>query len=170
MARLYRRPDLCRRHPRPARSQRPPHRSRRRQLEAQAAQINPKGLTDDTQLAKNLSLAEARQPGDIISYRRATSSRNQRATSSESAKVGHAPTGSPQGLFGDNQPCRHDRPRRGADAQLTDDAKQHVGLLPAKAGSCDCEIDSTARGVFGCFLDIRTNPDEVDCPALGDNQ
>src|SRR5215469_14241275 len=27
----------------------------------------------------------ARQPGDIISYRRATSSRNQRATSSESA-------------------------------------------------------------------------------------
>src|SRR6202045_2444902 len=85
MARLYRRPDLCRRHPRPARSQRPPHRFRRRQLEAQAAQINPKGLTADTQLAKNLSLAEARQPGDIISYRRATSSRNQRATSSESA-------------------------------------------------------------------------------------
>src|ERR1700720_622125 len=87
MARLYRRPDLCRRHPRPARSQRPPHRSRRRQLEAQAAQINPKGLTADTQLAKNLSLAEARQPGDIISYRRATSSRNQRATSSESAII-----------------------------------------------------------------------------------
>jgi hypothetical protein len=30
----------------------------------------------------------ARQPGDIISYRRATSSWNQRATSSESAPVG----------------------------------------------------------------------------------
>jgi hypothetical protein len=30
----------------------------------------------------------ARQPGDIISYRRATSSRNQRATSSESADTG----------------------------------------------------------------------------------
>ena len=30
----------------------------------------------------------ARRPGDIISYRRATSSRNQRATSSESAHCG----------------------------------------------------------------------------------
>jgi uncharacterized BrkB/YihY/UPF0761 family membrane protein len=32
----------------------------------------------------------ARQPGDIISYRRARSSRNQRATSSESATIGAA--------------------------------------------------------------------------------
>jgi hypothetical protein len=36
----------------------------------------------------------ARQPGDIISYRRATSSRNQRATSSESAGFGMAKAGS----------------------------------------------------------------------------
>src|SRR6516162_4134026 len=36
-------------------------------------------------LPKIYDQQDARQPGDIISYRRATSSRNQRATSSESA-------------------------------------------------------------------------------------
>src|SRR5271170_3159943 len=87
MARLHWRSDLCRRHPRPAHSQRPPHRSRRRQPEAQALQTNCKGLTTGLQLAKNYAQQGARQPGDIISYRRATSSRNQRATSSESAPI-----------------------------------------------------------------------------------
>ena len=42
-------------------------------------------MTTGLQLAKNDRQQGARQPGDIISYRRATSSRNQRATSSESA-------------------------------------------------------------------------------------
>jgi hypothetical protein len=44
-------------------------------------------LTTGLQLAKNDRQQGARQPGDIISYRRATSSRNQRATSSESADM-----------------------------------------------------------------------------------
>ena len=38
-------------------------------------------------MPKNYGQQGARQPGDIISYRRATSSRNQRATSSESART-----------------------------------------------------------------------------------
>src|SRR5271169_5960380 len=75
MARLHWRPDLCRRHPRPARSQRPPHRSRRRQPEAPALQTNCKGLTTGLQLAKTRPPARcppARRhhlvsPGDIIS-------------------------------------------------------------------------------------------------------
>src|SRR5215470_12515512 len=41
-------------------------------------------------LPKIYDQQDARQPGDIISYRRATSSRNQRATSSESAVVRQA--------------------------------------------------------------------------------
>src|SRR5439155_5372969 len=41
-----------------------------------------------TTLPKIYCQQGARQPGDIISYRRATSSRNQRATSSESAARG----------------------------------------------------------------------------------
>jgi hypothetical protein len=45
-----------------------------------------------TTLPKIYCQQSARQPGDIISYRRATSSRNQRATSSESA--GHERKGS----------------------------------------------------------------------------
>src|ERR1700730_15191921 len=40
-------------------------------------------------LAQIYCQQSARQPGDIISERRATSSRNQRATSSESACDGH---------------------------------------------------------------------------------
>jgi hypothetical protein len=74
MAGLHRRPDLCRRHThtRPPRSQRPSHRSRRRQPQTQAAQIKPKGLTADPQLAKDFSLVEARRTADIISDRRAT--------------------------------------------------------------------------------------------------
>jgi hypothetical protein len=52
-SRRVRRSDLCRRHPRPPRSQRPPHRSRWRQPETPALQIDPKGLTTDLQLAKN---------------------------------------------------------------------------------------------------------------------
>src|SRR5204863_7991418 len=57
-------------------------------LRRQALQTNCKGLTTGLQLAKNDRQQGARQPGDIISYRRATSSRNQRATSSESAARG----------------------------------------------------------------------------------
>src|ERR1700730_17682023 len=53
MARLHRRPDLCRRHPRPPRSQRPSHRSRRREPETAKNSIKFKGLTADLQLAKN---------------------------------------------------------------------------------------------------------------------
>jgi hypothetical protein len=74
MAGLHRRPDLCRRHTRPPRSQRPSHRSRRRQPQTQAAQIKPKGLTADPQLAKDFasrgppdSRHHLRSPGDMIS-------------------------------------------------------------------------------------------------------
>src|ERR1700747_1886462 len=74
MARLYRRPDICRRHPRPPRSQRPSHRPRRREPEAPTLQIDPKGLTTSLQLCQKSTASRARQPGDIISYRRATSS------------------------------------------------------------------------------------------------
>ena len=46
-------------------------------------------MTTSPQLCKKSTCQQsARQPGDIISYRRATSSRNQRATSSESADWG----------------------------------------------------------------------------------
>ena len=45
MARLHRRSDICRRHPRPPRSQRPSHRSRRREPETPTRQIDPKRLT-----------------------------------------------------------------------------------------------------------------------------
>ena len=75
MARLYRRPDLCRRHPRPPRSQRPLHRSRRREPQTPTLHIDPKELTTSSQLCqKNLPPAgrpPARRhhlvsPGDII--------------------------------------------------------------------------------------------------------
>jgi hypothetical protein len=56
------------------------------------------------------------------------------------------------GLLGSDLPCCHHRTRRGSDAQ------QHVGLLPAKAGSHDCEIDSPARGVFGCSSTLGPMP------------
>ena len=49
-SRSVRRPDICRRHPRPPRSQRPPHRSRRRKPPAQTLQIDRKGLTTSPQL------------------------------------------------------------------------------------------------------------------------
>jgi hypothetical protein len=41
---------------------------------------------------------------------------------------------------------------------LADDAQQHVGLLPATAGSHDCEIDGPARGVFGCSSTLGPMP------------
>jgi hypothetical protein len=75
------------------------------------------------------------------------------------------PTSSAQGLFRDD-PSRHDGTRRGADAQLTDDAEQRVGYLFVEASSRNGEIDSSASGVFGRFLDIRTDSDEMNCPAL----
>src|SRR5438128_6209427 len=67
MARLYRRSDRCRRHPRPPRSQRSPHRSRRREPETPTLQIDPKGLTTDLQLVKN--------PASRVPASQATSSR-----------------------------------------------------------------------------------------------
>jgi hypothetical protein len=75
MACFYRPPDLCRRHPRSPRSQRPSHRSRRREFEAPTLQIHPTGLTTTLQFVRNLLPARrppARRhhfvsPGDIIS-------------------------------------------------------------------------------------------------------
>jgi hypothetical protein len=46
-------PDLRRRHPRSARPQRPSYRSRRRQLAPHPTEINHKGLTSSSLLAKN---------------------------------------------------------------------------------------------------------------------
>src|SRR5207249_9318369 len=46
-----------------------------------------------------------------------------------------APASSAQRLLGHDQPCGHDWPGRSTDAQLTDDAEQHVGLLAAEAGA-----------------------------------
>jgi len=48
----------------------------------------------------------ARQPGDIISERRATSSRNQRATSSESASGNRSPDIEPIHAPAANEPTR----------------------------------------------------------------
>src|SRR6266478_4943698 len=67
MARLHRRSDICRRHPRPPRSQRPPHRSDRREPETSTLQIDPKGLTTDLQPVKN--------PASRVPASQATSSR-----------------------------------------------------------------------------------------------
>src|SRR5437660_8686935 len=67
MARLYRRSDICRRHPPSPRSQRSPHRSRRREPETPTLQIDPKGLTTDLQLVKN--------PASRVPASQATSSR-----------------------------------------------------------------------------------------------
>jgi hypothetical protein len=53
-------------------------------------------------------------------------------------------------------------PQRGADTQLTDDAEQHVSLFAAEAGACDGELDRSSRGIFGCFLDARTNIKKMD--------
>src|SRR5215471_5425271 len=78
MACLHRRPHLCRRHPRPPRSQRSPHRSRRREPETPTIQIDPTGLTTSLQLCQKSTVSKA--PAS-----QATSFRNQRATSPESA-------------------------------------------------------------------------------------
>jgi len=78
MARIHWRPNICRRNPRPPRSQRPPHRSHRRKPPAQTLQIDRKGLTTSPQLWHKSTVS--RGPDS-----QATSSRNQRATSSESA-------------------------------------------------------------------------------------
>src|ERR1700758_676951 len=59
MARLYWRPYLCRRHPRPPRSQRAPHRSRRREPETPTLQIDPKGLTISPQLCQKSTASRA---------------------------------------------------------------------------------------------------------------
>jgi hypothetical protein len=56
------------------------------------------------------------------------------------------------------------------DAQLSDYAQQHVGHFPAEAGAHDGEVDSPAGGVLGCFLDTRTDPDEMNCAALSDDR
>src|SRR5262249_9783307 len=81
-----------------------------------------------------------------------------------------APASSAQRFFGDDQPRRHDGSRRGADTQLTDDAEQHVSLLAAEAGACDGELDGSSRGIFGCFLDARTNTNKVDRLPLSDDR
>ena len=59
MARLYRRPDLCRRHPRPPRSQRPLHRSRRREPQTPTLHIDPKELTTSSQLCQKSTASRA---------------------------------------------------------------------------------------------------------------
>jgi len=53
---------------------------------------------------------------------------------------------------------------------ITDDAKEHVSLFAAEAGSRVREVDSPACGVFGRFLDIRADADEMHWPALGDDR
>src|ERR1700746_2636293 len=69
-----------------------------------------------------------------------------------------------------DQPCRRDLARRGPDARLTNDAQEQVRLLAAEARAGDGKIDSVGYGVFCCFLDARTDPDEMDRPALGDDR
>jgi hypothetical protein len=44
-----------------------------------------------------------------------------------------------------------------------------VGLLAAEAGARHREVDSLARGVFGRFLDTRTDADEMNRPSLSDD-
>jgi hypothetical protein len=40
----------------------------------------------------------------------------------------------------------------------------------ASSGRLAREVDSPACGVFGRFLDIRTDADEMHCPALADDR
>ena len=54
--------------------------------------------------------------------------------------------------------------RRGSDARLTYYAQQHISLFPVEAGSRNREVDSPASGIFGRFLDIRADADEMCCP------
>jgi hypothetical protein len=54
-----RRPDLCRRHPGPPRSQRPSHRSRRREPQTPTFEIAPKGLTTSLQLCQKSTASRA---------------------------------------------------------------------------------------------------------------
>ena len=72
MARGDWRPDLCRRHPRSPRPQRPPHRSRRRQPATDPTETGHKGLTHSSLLAKNQPASRTPQAGDIMSEQRAT--------------------------------------------------------------------------------------------------
>jgi P63C domain len=65
----------------------------------------------------------ARQPGDIISYRRATSSRNQRATSSESAICDVWLDADDQGRIGSRQK------QIAAKAKIIIRALAHVGIV-----------------------------------------
>jgi hypothetical protein len=44
------------------------------------------------------------------------------------------------------------------DAQLPDDGEPRVSLVSIETGSRDGKIHSGARGVFGGFLDTRTDP------------
>lgn len=85
MARPDRRSHLRRRHPRSCRPQCPPHRSRRTQPATPARQQGSQELTAPQRSAKNYPPARHRTPGDIMSEYPAASSRNARATSSESA-------------------------------------------------------------------------------------
>src|SRR4029077_9729395 len=59
MARLYRRPHIRRRYPRPPRSQRPSHRSRRREPQTPTLKIDPKGLTTSPQLCQKSTASRA---------------------------------------------------------------------------------------------------------------
>ena len=69
-------PDPRRRHPRPPRSQRPPHRTLWRELAPHQRKTNQKGLTYIIESDKNLSVSEARDPGGTIPLRWATSFRD----------------------------------------------------------------------------------------------
>ena len=99
MARDNRRSDLRRRHPGPPRSQRPPHRTRRRKHAADPRKTEPERLdpsrssTGDTnpigQRASRPGRHHSVTVGGIIQESRAALSRYTRATSSESA--GHFP-------------------------------------------------------------------------------
>jgi hypothetical protein len=84
------RDPLCRRHPRSPRPQRSPDQSHRPQPATLASGQGIQGLTAPVAECKKLSASEAPNPGDIMSERRATSSRNAWAASSESAEKSFA--------------------------------------------------------------------------------
>src|SRR5262249_52241010 len=64
-------------------------------------------------------------------------------TATEALRQFAVPASCPQRLFGDDQPRCHDRSRRRANAQLANDAEEHVSLFPNETGASDGEV--TAR-------------------------
>ncbi len=82
--------------------------------------------------------------------------------SGDIGRGGSGPAGLGQRLARYDQPRRHDRPGRGADAQFANDTEQHIGGFAIEVGARRDVADRVLGRRFGRRLDRRAGADEAD--------